>query len=93
MYRVMRGKYKCHMACNSYKIHDVEKMFVGDTEVYILQNDFWSISMKFLPHGGRDFIWHAILLHPLSMRNIHRQKICENINMKTDTAIPSCRSV
>ena len=37
MYRVMTGKYKCHMACNSYKIHDVEKMFLGDTEVYILQ--------------------------------------------------------
>ena len=33
-YRVMTGKYKCHMACNSY---DVEKMFMGDTEVYTLQ--------------------------------------------------------
>ena len=52
MYRVMTGKYKCHMACNSYKIHNVERMFWGDTEVYVLQkNDFWSISMKFLPMG------------------------------------------
>ena len=25
------------MACNSYKINDVEKMFLGDTEVYMLQ--------------------------------------------------------
>ena len=37
IYRVMRGKCKCYMACNSYKINDVEKMFLGDTEVYILQ--------------------------------------------------------
>ena len=37
MYRVMTGKCKCHIACNSYKIHDVDKMFLGDTEVYILQ--------------------------------------------------------
>ena len=25
------------MACNSYKMNDVEKMFLGDTKVYILQ--------------------------------------------------------
>ena len=37
MYRVMTGKYKCQMACNSYKIHDVEKIFLGDTEVDIQQ--------------------------------------------------------
>ena len=44
MYRLMTEKYKCHMACNSYKIHDVEKMFLGDTEVYILQK------MIFVPY-------------------------------------------
>ena len=32
----MRGKCECYMAPNSYKINDVEKMFWGDTEVYIL---------------------------------------------------------
>ena len=37
IYREMRGKCKCDMAHNSYKINDVEKMFWGDTGVYILQ--------------------------------------------------------
>ena len=37
MYRVMAEKYKCHMVCNGHKIHDVEKMFWGVTEVYVLQ--------------------------------------------------------
>ena len=32
----MRGKCKHNMAYNSYKINDVEKMFWGNTEVYIL---------------------------------------------------------
>ena len=45
------------------------------------------------PHGGRELIWHAILLHPLLMRNIHRQKICDNINMKIDIATSNCRYV
>ena len=39
------------------------------------------------PHGRRGLIWHAITLHPQLMRNIHRQKICANINMQTDIAI------
>ena len=29
IYRVMRGECKCYVACNSYKIHDVKKMFLG----------------------------------------------------------------
>ena len=33
----MRGKCKCDMAHNSYKINDVEKCFSGDTQVCILQ--------------------------------------------------------
>ena len=45
------------------------------------------------PHGGRELIWHAISLHPQLMINIHRQKICANINMQTDIAISSCRYV
>ena len=49
MYRVMTGKYKCHMACNSNKIHDVEKMFWGIQKYMYAKNDFWTISMKFLP--------------------------------------------
>ena len=36
------------------------------------------------PHGGRELICHAISLHPLSLRNICRQKIWKDINMKTD---------
>ena len=52
IYRVIRGECKCYMACNSYKIHDVEKIFWEDAEVYILQkNYFWTTSMKFLPMG------------------------------------------
>ena len=52
MYRVMRGKYKCHMACNSNKTHDVEKMFLrGYRSICTAKNDFWTISMKFLPMG------------------------------------------
>ena len=93
MYRVMTGKYKCHMACNSYKIHDVEKMVWGDTEVYKLQKIILDHINEIPPQGGRELIWHAISLHPLLMRNIHRQKICGNINMKTDIALSSCRCV
>ena len=91
MYRIMTGKYKCHMACNSYKIHDVERMSLGHIEVYVLQKMILVHINEIPPHGQRDFIWHAISLHPLSMRNIC--EICENINMKTDTAIPSCGCV
>ena len=36
IYRVIREECTCYMACNSHQIHDVEKMFWGDTEVYIL---------------------------------------------------------
>ena len=45
------------------------------------------------PHGGRELLWHATSLHPLLMRNIHRQKICENINMKTNIAISSIKTI
>ena len=33
----MRKKCTCDMACHSYKMN-VDKMFWGDTEVYVLQN-------------------------------------------------------
>ena len=36
IYRVNREECTCYMACNSHQIHDVEKCFWGDTEVYIL---------------------------------------------------------
>ena len=40
IYRVMRGECKCGMACNSYKINDVEKKcFWGDTEGYTLKKN------------------------------------------------------
>ena len=70
------------MARNSYKVNDVEKMFWGDTEVSILQKKiFFDHSNEIPPHVGMELICHVLSLHPLSMRNIHRQKICENINM------------
>ena len=48
----MRGKCKCDMAHNSYKINDVEKMFFGGyTSIHTAKNDFWTISMKYLPMG------------------------------------------
>ena len=34
---------------------------------------------KIPPHGGRELICHAISLHPISLRNISRQKICKII--------------
>ena len=38
IYRVIKEECTCYMACNSHKIHhDVEKIFWGDTEVYIQQ--------------------------------------------------------
>ena len=90
----MRGKCKCDMAHNSYKINDVEKMFLGGyTSIHTAKTDFWTTSMKCLPMGEGELIWHAISLHPLSVRNMHRQKICENINMKTDIALSICRCV
>ena len=49
--RELRSKYTCDMASHAYKMNDVEKMFWGDTEVYLLQKWFWTISMKFLPTG------------------------------------------
>ena len=40
------------MAHNSYKIHDVEKMFFGGyTIIHTAKTDFWTISMKCLPMG------------------------------------------
>ena len=41
MYREMRGECKCDMACNSYKINDVEKMFLGGCRsICTAKNDF-----------------------------------------------------
>ena len=36
-YRVIREKCTCYITCHSHQIHDVEKMFWGDTEIYIWQ--------------------------------------------------------
>ena len=48
----MRGKCKCYMVHNFYKINDVEKMFFeGYTSIHTAKNDFWTISMKCLPMG------------------------------------------
>ena len=52
IYRVIREECTCYMACNSYKIHDVEKMFLGRyRSIHTAKNDFWTISMKCLPMG------------------------------------------
>ena len=41
MYTVMTGKWKCNMAPNSYKIHDVEKnVFGGYRSIHTAKNDF-----------------------------------------------------
>ena len=41
MYRVMTRKQKCHMASNSYKIHDVEKnVFGAYKSIYTAKKDF-----------------------------------------------------
>ena len=93
IYRAIREECTCYMACNSHQIHDVEKMFWGDTEVYILQKMILDHINEIPPNGGRDIICHAILLHPLSVRNICRQKRCKDINMKTDIALSNCRCV
>ena len=48
----MRWKCKCYMAHNSYKINDVEKMFMGGyRSINTAKNDFWTTSLKFLPMG------------------------------------------
>ena len=39
-YREMRGKCKSDMACNSYKINDVEKCFGVYRSVCTAKNDF-----------------------------------------------------
>ena len=75
------------MADNSYKINDVEKMFWGDTQVYILQKMIFGHINEMSSHWRREPIFHAISLYQLSMRNMCRQRICKNINMKTDIAL------
>ena len=48
----MRGKCKCDMAHNSYKIHDVEKnVFWGIHNIHTAKTDFWTMPMKCLPMG------------------------------------------
>ena len=71
----------------------LKKSFWGDTEVYILQKMILDHINEMPPHGGRDLICHAIALHPLAVRNMHRQKICKDMNIKTDIALSSCRCV
>ena len=57
------------------------------------KTDFLDHINEMSSHGGRELICHAISLHPLSMRNVCRKIICENINMKGDIALSSCRCV
>ena len=81
IYREMRGKCKFYMALNSYKINHIEKMFQGDTQVYVLQKMILEHMNEIPPPGGSELICHAISLHPLSMRNICRQEICKKISI------------
>ena len=74
IYRVMRGECKCYMACNSYKINDVEYVLGGYRSIHTAKNYFWTISMKFLPMGeGKSSAMPYHFTHYL-LRNIHRQK-------------------
>ena len=50
IYRVIREECTCYMAYNPHHIHDVEKMFLGRyRSIHTAKNDFWTISMKYLP--------------------------------------------
>ena len=71
----------------------LKKCFGGIQKYTYCKKLFLDYINEIPPHGGRELICHAISLHPLSMKNMHRQKICKNINMKTDIALPSCRCV
>ena len=52
MYRVIREECTFDMDCNSHKINDVEKMFLGRyRSIHTAKNDFWTMSMKCLPMG------------------------------------------
>ena len=80
------------MAHNSYKINDVEKMFLGRyTSICTAKNDFWTISMKYLPMGEGSS--SAMPYHFTHYERHVQKNICENINMKTDKALSSCRCV
>ena len=81
------------MAHNSYKINDVEKMFLGGyTSIHTAKNDFWTMN-KISSHGEGNSSAIPYHPHPLSLRNVCRQKICENINMKTDIPLSCCRCI
>ena len=70
----MTGKCKCDMAHNSYKINDVEKCFLGIHKYKYCKKLFLDHINEISAHGERELICHAISLHPLSMRNMCRQK-------------------
>ena len=52
IYRVIREKCTCYMACNSHQIYDVEKMFLGRyRNIHMTKNNFGTTSIKYLPIG------------------------------------------
>ena len=52
VYSVIREECTCYMACNSHQIHDVDSIFLGGCRsIHTAKNDFWTISMKYLPMG------------------------------------------
>ena len=52
IYRVIREGYTCYMARNTHQIHDIENIFLGRyRSIHTVQNDFSTISMKYLPMG------------------------------------------
>ena len=93
IYRVIRQECTCYMAYNSHQIHDVEKMFLGRYRNIHMEKIIFDHIHEIPPNKGRDIICHAILHHPLSVRNICRQKRCEDKNIKTDIVLSSCRCV
>ena len=52
MYRVIREKCTCYMACNSHQIYDVQKMFLGRyRNIHMTKNNFGTTSRKYIPRG------------------------------------------
>ena len=41
------------MTHNSYKMNDVKNIFGGYRSILPVKNDFWTVSMKFLPMGEK----------------------------------------
>ena len=61
----MRGKCKCDMAHNSYKMNDVENMFFGGhRSIHTTKTQFFDHINEIPAHGRWEVICHVMSLHP-----------------------------